>query len=131
MHDRFKNKQLVLTAVDTARKTYTSANTAIQTPKIERRLLEEYQIHDAFRKFKYIVVNHPDLGEVALCFPGFLVHREMYRQVFPRSCQIIAAGFYDIYPDTSVKAYGKSESLSIESRPEKDSFLIQRSLGLC
>lgn len=123
IHDRLKNNSLRQSSV-------AIASVGRIAPRREHHsALEDWQIHEAFHKQKYIVVEHPDLGEVALNFPNFLVHSEMASRVF-YGLRVISAGFFALYPNGEARVYGRSESLDLDSRPEHDPALIERTLGL-
>lgn len=127
IHDRLKHSQQRAT---TMKNLYTGIGTPSSGERnLEVEELDSHERRNAFAKQKYIVVLHPDLGEVALTFPNFLVHREMHRDVF-RRLPVISAGFFDIYTDMTVKVYGRSESLDVGSRMDEDPALIERTLGL-
>ncbi len=99
-----------------------------------RPRLEEWEVSNPYGKHKFIIVDHPQLGEVALCFPGYLVHADMAQRIFP-GCAVVSAGFYTIFCRDDIKTNGKSESLGVPSRQDavgkkKDEDLIALSLGL-
>ncbi len=81
---------------------------------------------------KYIVVG---VGEAPILFPSFLSHAEIAK-LFGGKKGVISAGFFEVGaektekdPDNiSVSVFGKSETLDIGVREEKDSWLIQRLL---
>ena len=108
--------------------TTTVMGQTVKKPVPMRYQLEDWQINEAHTKPKYIVVDHPVLGEVADAFPNFIVHRNMARMMFD-GLQVLGAGFYALHPDGSVSVYGRSESLDIDSRKGKDDALVERALG--
>lgn len=93
--------------------------------------LESYEIWGAFRKHKYILFLHPQLGPVAVTFPAWIVHADMYRAY--RRFPLMAAGFYDLLvrnDEVKITAGGRSESLSCDSRGILDIEYIAKALGL-
>jgi hypothetical protein len=68
------------------------------------------------------------LGSVAtaLCFGEILGHSDL----IGRFSEIWGAGFFFIGEDGKVTAYGKSVSLGVDSREEKDAQMIEKALGL-
>ena len=73
---------------------------------------------------KYIIVRgkYPISRdtEIAIVFSPLLVHAEM-----ARTREVISAGFVDC----NFNCFGKSISLGIASRPEKDSEIIMNAFG--
>jgi hypothetical protein len=109
-------------------RTMSVAGQVVKKPVPMRYQLEDWQIDEAHTKPKYIVVDHPVLGEVAVAFPNFIVHRSMARMMFD-GLHVLGAGFYALHPDGSVSVYGRSESLDIDSRKGVDDPLVERALG--
>lgn len=109
-------------------RTMSVAGQVVKKPVPMRYQLEDWQINEAHTKPKYIVVDHPVLGEVAVAFPNFIVHRNMARMMFD-GLHVLGAGFYALHPDGSVSVYGRSESLDIDSRKGVDDPLVERALG--
>lgn len=88
---------------------------------------------------KYIVADIDGVEEI-FTFPNKVSHdrmaealeairfdtgfRDWERKIRKRDGDIISAGFID----AGGKAYGRSETLNMDSRPEKDSLLYQLSL---
>jgi hypothetical protein len=102
IHDRFKNKQF--SSISQARLTP-------PPPSPDMTNHHDIDIFDAFRKYKYIVVHHPVLNEVALAFPNFLIHRDMARQVF-RGLTVVGAGFYNIEGEGDRVLINTSEAIA-------------------
>jgi len=106
-----------------------------QYPRHYRPQLEEWDVQRPYGKHKFIIVDHPQIGEAALCFPGYLVHADMAGRVFS-GLTVISAGFYEITEHgDAVTTFGKSESLGVPSRRDpvgkrKDVELIEQSLGM-
>ena len=103
-------------------------------PRAYRPRLEEWEVSNPYGKHKFIIVDHPQIGEVALCFPGYLVHADMASRIFT-GLKVVSAGFYTIFDRDDIKTNGKSESLGVPSRQDpagkkKDEELIAMSLGL-
>ena len=83
---------------------------------------------------KYIVMQHDDGTEVPIIFPNHpdFTHAtlfDMVRRVKTpganwKKCfinPVVSAGFIEL---ESMKCYGRSESLNVDSRPEEDAELI-------
>lgn len=98
-----------------------------QEEMIDPDILDAEQV--AFSKMKYIVVNHPRLGEIALMFPNIIIHYDMKRRMFPE-WPLVSAGFVNAWPDGLFQVYGRSESLNCDSRQDKDPEVIKKSLGM-
>jgi hypothetical protein len=62
----------------------------------------------------------------AICF-GESISHDALRPMF---AEIYGAGFFFINDEGEVKAYGKSVSLGVESREDKDAKMISKALGL-
>lgn len=77
-----------------------------------------------FNKTKYVVVEDDNFGELPYIFPNFVTHFEFARRIPGR---VISAGFCDLTKNGTFNAYGKSESLKLESR-ECDSALLTKYL---
>lgn len=76
----------------------------------------------SFRKTKYIIVVDAEHGmEIPYIFPDVIYHIEFARSIGEVA---VSAGFCYINDKGSFVAYGKSESLGLESRPEEDSHLL-------
>lgn len=71
-------------------------------------------------KTKYIVIDTDGL-EMIVIFEGFIRHDDAYWN----NCDIVSAGFVDC---KTGECYGKSQALSLPSRPEEDSKLARRML---
>lgn len=78
---------------------------------------------------KYVVIEHPSIGETMYIFPEYIVHREAARNNTMMGDKIIAAGFIAVEQEGLLMCYGRSESLNINSRPEEDSVLINKMFG--
>lgn len=78
---------------------------------------------------KYIIIVR-DLGRGTLVaypilFPNMLVHADVAKNMLRgelRGCKVDSAGFLSCIDHT---CYGRSESLNIDSKPERDSNIIQ------
>lgn len=73
-----------------------------------------------FRKTKYIVAV-VDGKELPFVFPNLINHNDMARGL-PGLAK--SAGFCHITDDGMWEAYGRSESLRLDSRPSQDSDLL-------
>lgn len=77
------------------------------------------------KKTKYVVgtINNHETG---LMFPDFLEHKTVARQM--RMSEVVGAGFVDICVDNEdnmiFKCYGKSTSLDVSCRGEKDTLRL-------
>lgn len=79
-------------------------------------------------KLKYVIVEDKATGqELAILFREMLIHREV-AFFFERNALVVSGGFYQV-DGGKVTTYGKSESLSKNSRPE-DAILIAAVLGV-
>jgi hypothetical protein len=84
-------------------------------------------------KGKYIIVDMIAY-EIAVMFDNTISHID-FVEMFPKE-RIVAAGFFAVQADSStadpggiwVDAFGKSTTLKIESRGDKDEKLIKRVL---
>lgn len=79
---------------------------------------------------KYIVVQESGTGNLSiLIFSNLLIHREV-----ARGFKVLSAGFVSFYPDEGpageFHCYGRSESLDIDSNPERDNKLANKLLYL-
>ena len=77
---------------------------------------------------KYMVLDTPESGPAAFIFPNTIADRDMARS--QRGSWVLGAGFFYIDVrggDFSVVAYGRSESLNVDSRIG-DSGLLKRLL---
>lgn len=78
---------------------------------------------------KYVVGEMHSISgliEVAVCFGDLVTHSELR----PLFVNILGAGFFYLDSDNKVVAFGRSVSLSINSRPKMDSRLIAKALSL-
>ena len=103
-------------------------------PRHYRPRLEEWEVSNPFGKHKFIVVDHPQIGEVALCFPGYLVHADMADRIFS-GLKVISAGFYNVWGGGEISTNGKSESIGVASRQDavgkkKDEDAIAKCIGI-
>lgn len=74
---------------------------------------------------KYIIIEIENVGILPIIFYGVISHNDMLtsiRNTYP-NCKVESAGFVSI-SGTGIKAYGRSVSLDISSRPEIDSLLL-------
>lgn len=84
---------------------------------------------------KYIVVKELRLegfgtmDMVAVVFPTYVAHSDMAYSMRLSRDEIDSAGFVDFDSSGKAHAYGNSESLSLDSQPERDTKLVQRFLG--
>lgn len=76
---------------------------------------------------KYVIVENEFGVETALLFESSIKHIDA-AWYFHKSHMVVSAGFYST-DGKNVHAYGKSESLRIDSRPE-DKFLVAKVLGI-
>lgn len=75
---------------------------------------------------KYIVVQSKHSPLTIYVFPDFINHADICDQLAVRRKNISSAGFVNKH----LKCHGKSVTLGIDSKPEEDTELLQRHLGL-
>lgn len=78
---------------------------------------------------KYIIVRFNSGVEVAILFSNLIDHSR-FANIYSKKA-IASAGFFTVdYCEnrTIVEAFGKSETLNLESRPDEDTDLIKRLL---
>ena len=73
---------------------------------------------------KYVVVQAPD-GEAPVLFPRAFMHSWVAGQLKPM--EVVSAGFART-DGGRLLCYGKSESLKIAARPDRDSSLLRQAL---
>ena len=80
-----------------------------------------------FRDTKYIIVDNGENGtEIPIIFSNLLSHNDIAQGYVGK---VISAGFCQIDIETGfVEAFGKSDTLKIESRPQ-DTEIIKRELN--
>lgn len=76
---------------------------------------------------KYIIVRDRNDEEHAIVFPDAIIHKDVARIHRAADVRVISAGSCSIKnsPATVSQAWGKSESLEIESRPEDTDILVK------
>lgn len=80
------------------------------------------------RELKYIiVVPRETFLETPILFSPLIMHSHVGLVTRGRDVEIASAGFCEIGDDGKVFAYGRSESLNIDSRPG-DALIIERLL---
>lgn len=80
---------------------------------------------------KYIIFQMREF-EVPVAVPDFVIHKHVNTRepIEGMGARPIAAGFYSVDSSMNVTCRGKSESLHLESRGEKDAKLIRDHLFL-
>jgi hypothetical protein len=88
-------------------------------------------------KSKYVVgmarTEDHGLQLAAVVFPDCMVHSHVAKRLF---YGVESAGFVEIYQDddaafcVGVRCYGRSESLELDSDPERDAELVRAALAL-
>ena len=112
-----------------------TARARVLDPATPRRsAMEDWAASQTFTKTKYVVVDHPKVGEIAIVFPGCLTHSEMARSSYLREGPVVGAGFVWLGTDKAgqptASVYERSESLNIGNRGELDEAVILKSIGL-
>jgi len=80
---------------------------------------------------KYVVFDTPDMEDEMYVFPCWVNHADFVRRM-PNTWKPVSAGFISIgdIPSLGACAYGKSTTLNLESRRDRDSILAARLLNL-
>lgn len=73
-------------------------------------------------KLKYITYEHFEGHQAFVIFDPITNHNDMSKDL--RSIKFLGAGFVGFGDDRKAHCYGKSESMRIDSRGEKDSAVI-------
>lgn len=79
-------------------------------------------------EMKYIIVDD-GMMEKPVIFDDATDHSQMASDLFGFKKDVVSAGFVSFSKD-GLQCYGRSVSLNIKSRPEEDSKLINRMLGV-
>jgi len=74
---------------------------------------------------KYIIVKNQSENENAIVFCDNITHRNVARIHRVSDERVVSAGFFVLDENNTATAYGRSESLNMDSRPE-DSEIISR-----
>lgn len=79
---------------------------------------------------KYIIVKQDEFDgtfEYAIIFPKEIIHKHVARIHRAGNVRVVSAGFCKL--GETCEAYGESESLRMQSRPEVDAIILTRDYG--
>ena len=75
---------------------------------------------------KYIIFSDPEGFEYPIIFPTLWAHSEVAGKLALPKQKVIAAGFIQTGADGRLECLGRSSSLSIGSRPERDAAVVAK-----
>jgi hypothetical protein len=78
---------------------------------------------------KYIVFAAPDGYEYPIIFPPLWGHDDMARKIGMPHLKVVAAGFIRTDANGKLECTGRSSSLNIPSRPDRDAAVISKWLA--
>jgi len=77
------------------------------------------------KHMKYIMLDHPSVGDCPILFPVIFAHRDIAASLIDKE-KLVSAGFVYL-DDNKVVAHDGSDSLGLKARPQ-DAEIIQRFL---
>ncbi len=82
-----------------------------------------------FNKMKYIVIDGL-MAETPYIFPDSVQHSYVAQALSSGANNVVISAGFVVHRADGMQCYGRSVSLDIDSRPDVDSALINRLLGL-